>query len=489
MKFLIDTNVFLPLEPASSADVEENTSVAAELVRLCSEAEANVYLHRATRIDISRDECLDRRRMREQLLEKYPHIPEPPLISSQMEEIIGKAEIGSNDWVDDSLLAAVYGDAADYLVSEDTGVHRKARRLGIAERVATVGEAVSIVRRLFDLSPLPPPAVQSVLAHELSEHDPIFSSLRTDYAPHFDNWLRKCKRKHRKAWVVRPTDSGPLAGVCIVKEEEPIEAGLSGKVLKMCTFKVSDDFRGNRYGELLLKAVFDYACTNRYDWAYLTVFPAHDYLIDFLADFGFERTGTTNRRGEELLAKPLCPGRSSGLDPLPFHVRFGPPALRLDGVGKFIVPIRPGYVGMLFPEVPNQLSLFPGQDAFGNGIRKAYLCNAGIRTMCPGDVLLFYQSQSDRGIKVVGVVERTFVSQDPSAVSSLVGKRTVYSFREIEKMCRKETLAILFRQAHILGSPITYNELDEARVLTAAPQSIQTFPEEHSEWLKQRLSV
>ena len=43
--------------------------------------------------------------------------------------------------------------------------------------------------------------------------------------------------------------------------------------LKLSTFKVADEYRGTRYGELLLKAVFAHIARDHDDHAWVTVFP------------------------------------------------------------------------------------------------------------------------------------------------------------------------------------------------------------------------
>lgn len=94
-----------------------------------------------------------------------------------------------------------------------------------------------------------------------------------------------------------------------------------------------------------------------------------------------------------------------------------------------------------------------------------------------------------RSITVLGVVEDTLVSSLPTEVARYVGKRTVYRFDEIESLCQREVLAILFRQAWILKNPITLKNLVTNGVITSAPQSIVTVPEEGVKWLQTRLDI
>jgi len=200
MKFLIDTNILIPLEPARPIDVEPKTNEALDLARTAAEGGHQLYVHPGTIDDVKRDGDAERRALRLQLLNKYLLLPDPPAVSLHIVEALGETERGSNEWVDQCLLAALEADAVDFLVTEDTRLRRRATRLGLGGRVATTTEARSIIRDLFETTPLPPPAVQDVKAHALDRSDPIFTSLKQDYET-FDKWLTKCKREHRQAWI------------------------------------------------------------------------------------------------------------------------------------------------------------------------------------------------------------------------------------------------------------------------------------------------
>ncbi len=89
---------------------------------------------------------------------------------------------------------------------------------------------------------------------------------------------------------------------------------------------------------------------------------------------------------------------------------------------------------------------------------------------------------------LVGVVEDTLVSSSPIEIARYVSKRTVYTYSEIEKMCHREVLAILFRQSRILKRPITIEELKVNGIVSAAPQSIITIQKEASEWIQTRIT-
>ncbi len=281
MNFLLDTNIVIPLEPGSLKGVEPGTQFAAAFLEKAHAAGLRVFIHPLVNVDLNRDKDADRLAMRKALLVKYSQLPDPPQLTDAIRQIVGNAEFGSNAWVDDHMLASVIANAVDYLVTEDAGIHNKARRLQIEDRVLYVAEARSLLADFFDQTPRPPPAVESVKTHALDETDEIFDSIRSDY-PGFDEWLNKCKREHRQAWLIR-NDAEKLAGFCIVNRE-PYE---NAKTLKICTFKISPSHNGNRFGELLLKTIFNYAFDNGYERLFVTAFPEQKQLIEFFRTFGF----------------------------------------------------------------------------------------------------------------------------------------------------------------------------------------------------------
>lgn len=488
MKFLLDTNILIPLEPLSGETVEQQTQAATDCVRSIMQAGHQVFIHPYAFKDIDKNLDGEKRSLRRIQLAKYVTLQTPPPVSASLEGVIGKAKPGSNDWVDHHLLAAVQADAVDYLVTEDQGLIRKFSKANLETRVLTLAEAATLLRTLLDTIPTPPPAVNSLLAYGLDERDPIFDSLRQSY-PGFDGWLRKCKGEHRQAWTVTVGNSSSLAAVCIVNHEKNPPVSLSGKVLKVCTFKVSSSYQGVRFGELLLKTVFTFATSNKYDWMLLTAYPEQESLLNFLQDFGFTIMGAATPSGEYVLVKPMSDPANNPdhLAPLEYHVRYGPRLALWDGPNAFVVPIQPQYHRILFPEMEKQLVLTPGIYPFGNSIGKAYLCHAGSRRLWRGDNLFFYRSKDSNGITVHGVVEGTFRSSSLNEIARYVGKRTVYTLADIGALCQKPVLAILFRQARILDHPLPLDRLIKEDVLKAAPQSITKLSTKAKQWIANQI--
>ena len=487
-RFLLDANVLIPLEPTSPADLERDTPLAVEVVQRATALGFHLLVHPETIRELATDPNPARRIARQVLLAKYQEFGDPPSIE-HVERVLGAVEPQSNDWVDHLLLAALLAAAVHYVVTNDDGMHRKARRLGVpSDRVLTIADASALLRTLISSPQAPPPQVTTRALHSLRREDPIFDSLRVDY-PGFDQWFGNVSQEGRQAWVIESPE-GEYAGLCIWKSDDD-EFRLGGKVMKLSTFKVSEGYRGRRYGELLLKTTFNELHANRYNHVWLTVFERHTALITMLEDFGFERRPDETDLGELVMVKHLTPTGGATRDHFGYHSQFGPPAvdLSLNG-GVYVIPIQPRYHGRLFPDHPReQARLLPDDDPFGNALRKAYLSRSPIAPLPRGATILFYRSDDWQAITAVGVVEESRRSDDPSDIAAFAGQRTVYSYEEIETMTRPGALAILFRQDRLLESPWALGDLRAAGVLNAPPQSItQVRSEDGIAWLTSRLA-
>jgi L-amino acid N-acyltransferase YncA len=486
LKFLIDTNIFIPLEPTAPEENESLRSTAALFAQKANQSGFPLLVHPAQMLDILGDRDESRRELRKALLGKYPQLPDPPS-SARVDSILGAPNPSSHDWVDHQLLAALHADAVDNLVTEDVRIHRKAKRLGLQHRIAFLTEAVTELNALSDKPPAALPAVDATKAHNLDSSDEIFASVRCDYSD-FDTWLTKCKREHRQAWIVRAPDT-TYAGVSIVNREDRPDLGMADKTLKICMFKISNTHAGFRYGELLLRDILNYAEQNGFRSLFVEVFPKQERLIAFLNEFGFFDLQSGTRRGEVRLGKSLAFTESdlAGFDSLEFNKRFGPSAMKWSDVSAFVVPIKPKYHDVLFPEARAQTEFFEGQRACGNALRKAYLCNSGSRELKPGSILAFYRSEDVKGITVLAVIEETLVSNRATEVARFVGKRTVYPFSEIEHLCQKTVLAILFRQTRLLEQPLSLDNLLRNKIIAAAPQSITKLSLSARKWIQTQL--
>jgi ribosomal protein S18 acetylase RimI-like enzyme len=487
MRFLIDTNVLISSEPTRNDQVEETTRLSLDLARLAS-GEHQLLVHPTVVEEIARDRDEDRRDFRLLALQRYPMLDRPPDRQPELIDALGDAAKGSHDWFDDLLLACVVGDAVHGLITQDERIHRKARKIGVGDRVLTVPDAVAMLSHLAAEPPDFIPSVDFRPIHSLDLKDHFFDSLREDYP--FDDWFRRVAREGREAFVVEGP-LGEIAGICILKEDDD-ELRIGGRVAKISTLKVADEFKGNRYGELLLKALFRHAA-GRHDALWLTVFDRHLELIALLESFGFQHVD--DRNGERYYVKRLRPAGPppADMDALEFHVTFGPPAVQLVEGQVFIIPIQPRYHRSLFPDAPDEQLPLLAPLPHGNALRKAYLCRANLRSAQPGATLLFYlfyRSEDRRAVTAIGVLERSLVSSDADEILRFVGSRTVYSADEVRAMAAQgSVLAMLFRQDRFLEPPIKIGDLMGARAVSCAPQTTIKIQTEAIPWLRKRLDA
>ena len=488
LTLLIDTNVLIPMEPTLLADLATNSAKAFELSELAQQVGAKLLLHPSQKLDLSNDKNAERRTLRLSLIAKYPALPSPPPFSQRVADACGNPLPGSNGWIDGQLVSALDHNAVAFLVTEDRQIHSACRRLGIDARCLGLAAAVDLLNGERVIPPPAPPAIRSVFCHELDERDPIFESLRSDY-PDFDTWLRKCKREQRQAWIAKLPGRSSMAGLCIVNREDMQWNDSENPTLKLCTFKIADDAIGLKLGELLLRTVFDFARSNSFSTLFVETHPKHGALLHLFHQFGFELMGHKGNDDETrqlILRKRLTTKAVSlSLPALEFNRLFGPFAVKWDGVKVYVVPIEPRFHAALFPEMEPQGSLFAGTQSYGNTLRKAYICRAQVRSIRPGDVLLFYRSGDQQCVTTVGVVEGTKFTKVVEEMRGFVGNRTVFSDDDLASICRGDGgLGILFRHAPVLTRPIPLDAMLANRVLSAPPQSIVTVRPSSLQWIQ-----
>ena len=157
-----------------------------------------------------------------------------------------------------------------------------------------------------------------------------------------------------------------MAGIAIRKDETPEEADCvsqANQILKICTLKISDEFSGEKLGEQILKQILWWAWKNHKQLVYLTIFGKQQKLIDLLMRYGFLNTRTLATQElvfEKELIQGNLPARSTESDILEYSRRIYPRFYDSEDAQKFLVPIRPEYHSILFPELhlePLQIDL------------------------------------------------------------------------------------------------------------------------------------
>ena len=480
MRFLLDTNVLIPLEDSQRPLEPSLTS----FVHLAHKHGHKLLFHPASVDDIREDKDVQRRNQTLQRLKRYELLDARPVCPWNVNVV------RLNDSRDNEILYALSLNAANGLVTEDRGIHDAAKVRGISNRVYTIQTANDLLLRLHRQAALTLPNVTEVPLFSLTPQlgSAFFDSLRDGY-PEFDKWFGKKAQAGARAWI-SSDEIGRVGAICIfdcqTRERITDELVLSGVALKLATFKVGASQRGRKIGELFLKAAFRHATEHRLEQIFIHGdVDKHHFLFDLLVDFGFENVGShpgsNGRDAVYLKQHPVVP---PALDTsfLEYHRKYFPHFFSGPEVAKFVVPIRPEFHRILFPDyqsvADHQAEMFPVDNYAGNAIKMAYLSHAQTNAIEPGGILLFYRSRDDQALTSIGIVESYEQLSDADAIVEKVKRRTVYTLSEIQKKALKPTRVLLFRFVRHLIRPIPYAELIKHRILNGPPQSLTPISQE-----------
>lgn len=476
MRILIDTNIFIPSE---DSEIELDSKLA-ELHRLIS-GEHQLLVHPASRVDLARDADESRRESMLKRFDKYVELKDYPLFSSDEEEntLMGTPR-KVNDNIDNIILLALHRNCVHWLITSDKKLRKKAKNLGDYERVFTVEQAIAALLKSTEKELRLYPNIIDTPCYTLDINNAFFDSLREGYKG-FDDWFNKSSREGRRAWAC--VEETTIHAIAIYKHEtDPIvtedRRALKGRVLKLCTFRVVK--RGFKIGELLLKQAFNYASDNSFDYVYCTVAPGeHEMLDDLLLEFGFHEYGIDEKGRDKVFVKDLPKVLPITDDtPLEYSIKYYP-AIKLDGNKAYLVPIKPKFHKILFPEVGRQSDLFSDvSNSVGNAIKQAYLCKTPTKSVKPGDIIFFYRTIDDMAVTTYGVVDQFYMEAEAEKILQWVSKRTVYSYEDIQEMSgSSEVKIILFRLIGHLKVPVHLSVLRSAGVVNGSIQSLVTLNE------------
>lgn len=482
LRFLLDTNILIPLQD-SMAVLRPSL---ADFMRLCNAHGHQLLYHPASVDDIGRDPDEERRTRTLARLQQYTQLPEGPACEWNT------PGLSANDSCDNRILWTLRQNAAHALITEDQGLHKKARAHGLSNQVYYIQAADDWLKRLHEPGTITLPNIEEVDLHTLTPQlaSDFFISIRGDYAG-FDNWFRRIAMEGRRAWVYREHGRGEINAICIFSvqtDEEITDDGqiLRGPALKLCTFKVGETVRGRKVGELFLRAAFQYATQHQCEHIFLHANARQQvHLTSLIEDFGFYERG--HYRGDAVYVKdhPIQPPAIQ-MDALEYVRHYYPHYNGGIDVQKFIIPIVPEFHNILFPDwqtLGNALPAGHPRRHVGNAIKLAYLSNAGSKMPRPGDVVLFYRSHDQKAITTLGVIERYEVMGQADEIARLVSRRTVYSDTQIAEMTREnrrgETKVMLFRLIKHFDSPVTYQQLQRPlRIVHGPIQSITHITDE-----------
>lgn len=486
LSFLLDTNVIIQFE-----EVGQDRQIKDQFQKLHAllvEFSIPFKYHPLTKNDLDNDKDKDRLSEMLSRLKKYPCLEIPPTAEGPELEKLFKGIKDTNDLIDCQLLFALSRNCATYLISEDVKLHRRVDGTELEDRIFFVHEAADLIARKFKPESVQMPHVEHEYLYNLDITDYFFDSLKADYDG-FEAWVKKTASVGRRCWTMKVEDE--LAGLCIYKHDDKIEHdGIPMPSMKLCTFKVAEKYEGQKFGEQLLKTAHHYAVKNKLAAMWVTTHEKQSKLIYFLKRFGFQVHADLKKKDMIFFKMMSPPEKIPPMDPLEYHILYSPHYYDDKEIQKFVIPIQSQFHDILFPEVAPRPTL-PGIQTSevipGNTIRKVYLSHSRIKAIPSGSIIYFYRSSPDQYIQAKGIVEKARRLSDMDSLAAAIGKRSVYSREEVQKMIKKKVFVIDFRLIAHSENVIPLNELINSEVFNKRPpQSIMKL--EHRQYLNLKKS-
>ncbi len=482
MKALLDTNIIIHRE--ASRVINQDVGI---LYRWLERAKYTKCVHSLTISEIEKYKNQQAVETFQIKLDSYEQIEIPSPLQAEVKAVSEKIDVNENDRNDTQLLNEVFVGRVDILITEDKKIRKKAKELGIDDKVFTID---SFLEKTFaehpDLVNYKVLNVQKLKFGRINLEDDFFASLKEDYLG-FDKWF--IKKYDEEAYITVNSNNGLLLSFLYLKVEDKDEnytdispAFTSKKRLKVGTFKVINN--GFRLGERFMKIIFDNALKNKVDEIYVTIFDKRDEqrrLIDLLEQWGFVLWGNKNdelvyvrdfsKRTDENNLKQCYPYISRNKD-------------------SFIVPIYPDYHTELLPdsilntESPEEfIEDFPHR----NGINKVYVSRALEPHPNNGDILVFYRTGGyfKSVVSTIGVVQEikyNFVDEDDFIL--YCRKSSVFPEDQLRAMWRySHTKPFVIRFLYVYSFPhrINMKELIDLQVLNGvndAPRGFKKITQE-----------
>lgn len=485
MKALLDTNIIIHREA--------NRIVSQDIGILYRWLDRGLYtkcIHSATIEEIKknpRKETVDLFLVK---LESYEIIDIPSPLQDKVQTVSRHLDTTENDKVDTILLNEIFVGRVDILITEDKKIHRKAKELGIQDKVFTID---SFLEKTFAEHPefvnYKVLNVQKLKFGKIDLNDTFFDTLKEDYVG-FDKWF--IRKYDEEAYITINSNNGMLLSFLYLKVEDENEnySNISPQFptkrrLKVGTFKVISN--GFRLGERFVKIIFDNALRHKVQEIYVTIYnkrPEQRRLIELLEQWGFVLWG---KKGEELV-----------------YVRDFSPKFDIENLKRcfpyiskkkdvYIVPIYPEYHTELLPdsilntESPEEfIEDFPHR----NCINKVYVSRAMEPYPSIGDILVFYRTGGyyKSVVTTIGeVVEVKTDFQDENDFILYCRKKSVYPEQALREMWRYSTrtpFVVNFLYTYSFPHRINMKELIDLKVLQGvndAPRGFKLITKEQFE--------
>ena len=392
-------------------------------------------------------------------LEVYKIIENPPRATEDFNKQVGFKN--KNDLIDNEMLYAVERNCVSYFITNDKELLKKAEILKLNDRVLSIDDAINKFKEEEKVVIETPVFIKKEFLYNMDLNDDFFTTLRFDYKG-FDNWFIKKQRNEEKAYVTMTRDN-KVTSFLMLKEEDEHEDYSAfekpfkpAKRIKVSTFKVYDT--GKKIGECFIKIMVNEAIQKKVDEIYVTTFEKQESLIYLLEQYGFNLfTYKNTTKSDDTIEREAIYVKN-------IKDKSQYPYVQIKEQGIFVFPVIPKYHKLLFEDAEGsyQISIddTQGKNTSANAIKKAFISNAKIKKIKPGDIVLFYASHNKKAITTLGIVETTwneFESQEE--IFNIVRKRTAYDEEELKLVTQLDSLVIMFKHYITFKNPITYEFL------------------------------
>ena len=216
IKILLDTNMLIYREDHSVVDnnVLELTKILYDSNRY------RIVIHPMTFDDVNNIKNKEEKKIIYSKLQIYNIIDKPTQATTDFNLLVGCSKI-PNDLIDNNLLYAVYKDCVSYLITNDKKLRNKAQKIGIADRVLGIEEAISKFKPLEEKEIRTPVFILHEYLYNIELNDIFFDSLKEDYNG-FEIWYKKKSRDGAKAYITRD-NFGNLGSFLMLKVEDETE--------------------------------------------------------------------------------------------------------------------------------------------------------------------------------------------------------------------------------------------------------------------------
>ena len=371
-------------------------------------------------------------------LSSYHVLKTVAVMGPEVQAVSAKYDKTLNDTIDTAILNEVFSGRVDLLITEDKNIHKKAKELGLLDKVFTINQFLEkVIAENPELADYKVLSVRKKLFGNIPLHDPFFDSFREDY-PGFDKWFIKKSDE----WAYICSVESDIVAFLYLKQEGPDEyygditppMGRARR-LKIGTFKVVHN--GYKIGERFLKIIFDNALQFGVGEIYVTIFDKtleQKLLIALLQEWGFKYHGlkASATGNEHVYVRDFYPAVDKPNPKLSF------PYVDAEG-GVYFVPIYPAYHTELLPDsILNNESKadFVEHEPHRNAISKVYISRSFERSMKPGDLIVFYRTGGYHAgvVTTIGVVENVVLNiPDEKTFIQLCRKRSVFDDAELSK--------------------------------------------------------